>query len=196
MRPARALGGLCLLCYIMAESLLVKDNQLALRSAEEGIDRLTKGKLAEKSPDTYISLLSILNMIGVFALVASYLKKYYTLLVVYLFLTRWRVFFGMMRPYHPDFYDSRLPGNKYEYLDEAVDPHIAANRVDPDWADRFYDLLPPPFFVTTFCLSMVFVKEALDSWLPEKVYGRTYDARLLQKFIYDVSGIEAVGFGT
>jgi hypothetical protein len=182
----RGIGRLLIICYICAESLLVKDNTMALRSAEEGIDRATHGKLAEKHPETYIGLLSTLSLIGIFAPVAIYLKKYYILLTIYVLLTRWQVFFSTKGPFHDEFYNSRLPGNRFEG-NEGLDGESFRAYTTSFILYTVYTSMPPPYVVTTFCLAMVFFKESIDSiYKPQhRQQARQFSMAKLRELIYE-----------
>lgn len=186
MRQVKVLGSLLILIYISAESLLVKDNTNALRSAEEGIDRATRGKLAEKLPNTYIGLLSTLSLIGVFAPIAVYLKKYHILLTIYLLVTRWQVFFTFKGPFHEQFYDQGLPCNRFE---GQPDDASSGFRIYTDSLvlRLIYASMPPPYVVTTLCLAMVLVKESIDSIYKRRPIqlSREYDPTRLKTFILD-----------
>jgi hypothetical protein len=186
MRLARVLGVCLLLIYISAESLLKKDNQQALRSAEEGIDKVTKGKLAQNNPNTYFGLLSTLSLIGVFAPVALYLKKYHLLLTMYLFITRWKIFFASISPFNPEFSSSSLPGNHFEEADLGSWKSGAA-KMDFILMSKYYSFLPPPFVLTTLSLALIFLKETIDSFYEAKPpqLARVYDGLKLKELILD-----------
>ena len=88
MQALREASLFLLLVYMSAESLIKTDNAKSLQQAEMTIDRITQGKLEETHPNLFFAILTTLSLIGVFAPVAIYLRKYFILLLCYLLVTK------------------------------------------------------------------------------------------------------------
>lgn len=184
METVRQAGLLALLVYISVESLIKSDNAKALLQAEGVIDKLTNGKLEESHPGFMFVLLSTLNLIGVFAPVAIYLRKYCILLLCFLLVTRSRVFLSNMDQ-DDKFYHTSANIGVQSRTDNGI---VSATSMDLDGSRDTGIInywIPNYFTLATFGITLVVSLEAAWSvYKPPPVQlGRQFDSDRLYDFM-------------